>query len=428
MTSTATRVHALTVETTQVDDVRELIPLTDSRDPLLWLRDGDGLAGFGEAARLVFEGEHRLADAAEAWRALASEAGVDDALGLPGTGLVAFGAFTFSASSARPSVLIVPEVIVGRRGGVCWVTRVRAQDEASPETPRARPLGRLGSARFTQGALAEAGYRSAVREAIGALGSAALRKVVLARDLVGRVSGDADIRVALDRLAHSYAGCWTYAVDGLLGASPERLVRVHAGEVASRVLAGTAARGSDAARDAAARDALAASAKDHEEHAYAVGSVLDALGPHCDVLGASEQPFTLELPNLWHLATDVHGTLSDGSSALDLVAALHPTAAVAGTPTDVAVRLIERLEPFDRGRYAGPVGWVGANGDGEWAIALRGAEVSRPLNLEHTARSGEEGVREVRAFAGCGIVAHSDPDAELAESTVKLRPILDAFA
>lgn len=417
MTSTATRVHALTVETTQVADVRELIPLLDARDPLLWLRNADGLAAGGEAVRLAFEGEHRMSDAADAWRSLSATAHVSDPLGLPGTGLVAFGAFTFSATSALPSVLVVPEIIVGRRDGVCWVTRVHAQGEASVGSPQPRPLRQLPAAGLGPGAMSEDDYVAAVREAIAALDAGALRKVVLARDVAGRLPADADLRIALERLAHTYPDCWTYAADGLLGASPETLVSVHDGRVTSRVLAGTAARGGDETQDDAARDALAASAKDHEEHAYAVSSVMDALGAHCDALDASGRPFTLELPNLWHLATDVRGTLADGSSSLDLVAALHPTAAVAGTPTADALRLIERLEHFDRGRYAGPVGWVGANGDGEWAIALRGAEVA----------DASGGLREVRAYAGCGIVEHSVPELELAESTVKLRPILDAF-
>jgi Isochorismate synthase len=144
-----------------------------------------------------------------------------------------------------------------------------------------------------------------------------------------------------------------------------------------------------------------------------VQSVLDALRPHSPNLASSESPFALKLPNLWHLATDVAGTLNDGLTSLDLVAALHPTAAVAGTPTPDALRLIAELEPFDRGRYAGPVGWVGADGDGEWAIALRGAQVS-PTG-------------DITAYAGCGIVAESDPQRELAESKMKLRPIVEAF-
>ena len=214
-------------------------------------------------------------------------------------------------------------------------------------------------------------------------------------------------------LALGYPDCWTFAVDGLVGSSPETLVRVHHGTVTARVLAGTSSRGSDAAADQAAAAALTGSAKDQGEHRFAVTSVMDALRPHSADLAASDEPFTLKLPNLWHLATDIAGMLSDGSSSLDLAAALHPTAAVAGTPRREAVHLIRELEPFDRGRYAGPVGWVGGDGDGEWAIALRGAPV---------VADGDQ-----TPEPGAGIVADSDPDRELAETTMKFRPIVEAF-
>jgi menaquinone-specific isochorismate synthase len=240
-----------------------------------------------------------------------------------------------------------------------------------------------------------------------------LSKVVLARDLHGHLPLESDLRRALVELALGYPDCWTFAVDGLVGSSPETLVRVHHGTVTARVLAGTISRGSDAARDAAAAAELTASAKDQGEHRFAVTSVMDALRPHSADLAASDEPFTLKLPNLWHLATDIAGMLSDGSSSLDLAAALHPTAAVAGTPRREALALIRDLEPFDRGRYAGPVGWVGGDGDGEWAIALRCAQVTSAGDLT--------------AYAGAGIVADSDPDRELAETTMKFRPIVEAF-
>jgi menaquinone-specific isochorismate synthase len=197
--------------------------------------------------------------------------------------------------------------------------------------------------------------------------------------------------------------------------------------VTARVLAGTVGRGGDADSDLAASVALATSTKDLDEHQYAISSVLRALEPHSSTLTTSDQPFTLKLPNLWHLASDVEGRLSDGATSLDLVAALHPTAAVAGSPTDAALDLIARLEPFDRGRdliarlepfdrgrYAGPVGWVDGNGDGEWAVALRCAHVSS------TGR--------ITAYAGAGIVGESQPAKELAETKMKFRPIVEAFS
>jgi menaquinone-specific isochorismate synthase len=180
------------------------------------------------------------------------------------------------------------------------------------------------------------------------------------------------------------------------------------------VLAGSAARGLDANSDLDAASALATSTKDQDEHEFAVQNVLSSLRPHSPAVTASDTPFTLKLPNLWHLASDVEGVLVDGSSSLDLLTSLHPTAAVAGTPTTDAITAIGQLEPFDRGRYSGPVGWVGADGDGEWAIALRCAQVS------------EDG--RVTAWAGAGIVADSDPEHELVETRMKFRPIVEAFA
>nr|WP_082717194.1 isochorismate synthase [Microterricola viridarii] len=411
----------LHVETTPipgpVDDLAELAALVDSRDPLLWQRRGDGLAGIGEILRLEFHGPGRFADAAAAWRTIVTQATVVDPLGVPGSGLLAFGAFAFSALSAQSSVLIVPELIVGKRDGQCWVTRVgvgAAATAAAPaELPAARPFGPEYSVTLRPGSLDPQGYVRLVTEAIARINRHEVGKVVLARDLVGQLPPDADLRRVLRVLAAGYPDCWTYAVDGLVGSSPETLIRAHHGDLSARVLAGTISRGPDPAADQAAAVALATSEKDNDEHEFAVQSLLATLRPHATHVAADEVPFTLKLPNLWHLATDIEGTLSDGSTSLDLIAALHPTAAVAGTPTDVALDLIDELEPFDRGRYAGPVGWVDAAGDGEWAIALRCAQI--------------DSTGTITAYAGCGIVAESQPEQELAESRMKFRPMVDAL-
>ena len=406
--------QALTVETTPIADVRQLILLLDSHEPLLWMRRNQGLAGIGTALRLEFSGPTRLTDAAAAWRDVVAAATVTDPLSRTGTGLLAFGAFAFDASSAQTSVLIVPQVIVGREDGQCWVTRIWPTGGTRPEIPLAlRPLGNEYRISLLPGTLTADGYRAAVGEAIERIAAADLNKVVLARDLVGRLPAESDLRRAVSELALGYPDCWTYAVDGLVGSSPETLIRADHGEVNARVLAGTMSRGADAASDLEAALHLATSSKDGDEHAFAVQSVLASLRPHTSHLTTSEIPFTVKLPNLWHLATDVEGTLSDGSNSLDLIAAMHPTAAVAGTPTETALALIRELEPFDRGRYAGPVGWVGADGDGEWAIALRCAQVT-PAG-------------DVTAYAGCGIVLDSEPDRELAETRMKFRPIVEAF-
>ncbi|GHF13566.1 isochorismate synthase MenF [Pseudolysinimonas yzui] len=399
----------LTVETRRIDPVPSLIPYSDPTHPLLFLRRGDGIAGIGEALRLEFRGPTRLADAAAAWREVAASARVDDEVRIGGSGLVGFGAFAFDDDSTRTSVLIVPRVVIGRRNGVGWVTRVNGADDAIT----ASPLGAEYRLSLHPGALPPDAYRDAVRSAVGRILSGSLEKVVLARDLVGHVPAGADLRRVLLELALGYPDTWTFAVDGHLGSSPETLVRVYGGDVTARVLAGSHARGADAEADAAAALELATSSKDLDEHRFAVESVLRALRPHGPGITSTELPFTLKLPNLWHLASDVHGRLSDGSGALDLVAALHPTAAVAGTPTRAALDLIRELEPFDRGRYGGPVGWVDQAGDGKWAISLRSAEVDADGTLT--------------AFAGAGIVAESDPDRELAETKLKFRPIVEAF-
>lgn len=430
VTRTASPVQALTVETTPLDDVRQLVSFLDARKPLLWQRRGEGIAGVGEALRLEFSGPGRVSDAADAWRALTAAAEVVDPVRLPGTGLVAFGTFAFADESAASSVLIVPSLVIGRRGGKSWVTRIAISNtDASADAPDAAagpasaelPAGSTPTStafgpefRLTMvpGELSAAGYGDAVASVVSRIAAGDVRKVVLSRELHARLPAGADVRRALVELSLGYSECWTFAVDGFLGASPETLVRVTAGQVDAQVLAGTAARGTDAQSDERAAAALATSHKDLEEHAFAVDSVLDALRPHMVSLEVGE-PFTLQLPNLWHLATDVDGALNDSSSSLDLVAGLHPTAAVAGTPREKALEIIAELEPFDRGRYAGPVGWIGADGSGEWAVALRSAQIA------------PDGA--VTAYAGGGVVADSDPVLEVAETTMKFRPIVEAF-
>jgi menaquinone-specific isochorismate synthase len=420
---TAGEVPVLSVESRRVDDIRPQVPLVDSRHPLVFIRRGQGIAGIGEALRLTFTGPTRFTDASAAWKRIASAARVDDRVGLPGSGLVALGAFAFADGSARASVLIVPSVVIGRRDGVSWVTRIGLSTSSTTGNGSVSelvdglaevPLGPDFNVTFDFGALDRPGYMRAVDAALEHLRAGELSKVVLARSMVGQLPADADLRVLLAELATGYPDTWTFAVDGLVGSSPETLVTANRGTVTARVLAGSAPRGTDPASDQESAAALATSTKDLDEHQFALRSLLVSLAPHATNVTASEQPFLLKLPNLWHLASDVEGELSHGASSLGLIAALHPTAAVAGTPTPAALALIRELEPFDRQRYAGPVGWVGADGDGEWAIALRSAEV------------GEDG--SIAAFAGAGIVVDSDPEKEMLETRMKFRPIIDAFA
>ncbi|WP_298865921.1 isochorismate synthase MenF [uncultured Microbacterium sp.] len=416
----------LVAQTREIPPVDDLLAHTSAANPLAWLRRGDGIvaAGDGIAASIRIRGgqdrtrEQRMADA---WRELAQDAEIDDPVALPGTGLVAFGALTFDEDSKADSVLVVPQAVIGRRDGRSWITRIRTLDDAD-FAPVSEPaaLAPHWAGRVGPGAQTPQGYQDAVRAALGEITAGAYEKVVLARDLTGTVPSDADLRRLVGALSTDYPDTWTFAVDGLVGASPETLVTTHARTVTARVLAGTTARGADPVADATASAALAASAKDLDEHGFAVQSVLATLRPHTRALEV-DGPFVLELPNLFHLATDVRGDLADGDSALDLVGAMHPTAAVAGTPTDAAIAAIRRLEPFDRGRYAGPVGWIDASGDGEWAIALRCAQFA-------DAPSDASRARQVTAYAGAGIVAGSDPEAELLETRVKFRPLVDALA
>ena len=415
----------LVVRTVELDldpgtSLLELLPSPegDGPDPVSWLRRGEGLVGWGVAARVHTRGPQRFADADSWWRQVSGRAVVRDVVAEPGTGLVAFGSFGF-ADSPGESVLTVPQVVVGRRGGRAWVTtaspagldRLDGRGRVSVAEPPSPPEGVV----FADGALDGERWMSAVADAVSRISDGHLEKVVLARDLVARADDAVDVRWPLHRLAAGYPMCWTFHVDGLFGATPEMLVRRERGLVTSRVLAGTIRRTGDDERDLALAATLARSSKDLEEHEYAVRSVADALDPHCSSMNVPEAPFVLHLPNVMHLATDVAGVVHDAGtvSSLQLAEALHPSAAVGGTPTDRATELIGEIEGMDRGRYAGPVGWIDAAGDGEWGIALRSAELRGDT---------------VRLFAGCGIVADSDPEAELAESQAKFVPVRDAMA
>nr|WP_245190277.1 isochorismate synthase [Leucobacter exalbidus] len=414
-----------------------MLPLTDPAAPLAWLRGDRGAVGIGEALRLTFHGPTRFRDAAEAWRLISEAATVDDPVHMPGSGLVAFGAFAFASSSATASTLIVPSTIVARHRDLWWVTRVTdlstdqhpadsaADHVSAADLPQATAAGFWPGVAFAdlreQAAPSVSAYLAGVREADDRIARGELEKIVIARQVRGSLDADADLRTPIGRLADRYLDCWTYAVDGLIGASPETLVRSTGGSVSARVLAGTRGRHpEDAAHDARARTDLLTSSKEQHEHSFAVQSVVTALAPHVTSLRTSEEPFALELPNVWHLATDLGANLGEAGSSLSLVDALHPTAAVAGTPTAGAIAAIDALEPFDRGRYSGAVGWIDQAGDGEWAIALRCAQLGEA--------DPATGTREIIASAGGGIVAGSDPAGELRETVSKFRPVTEAFA
>lgn len=405
------------VRTVAADPSESLLTLLPEGPANAWVRRGDGLVGWGVAAVRHLSGPDRFRAAGEWWQQVTASCVVRDELQRPGTGTVAFGSFGF-ADDPGTSVLVIPQVVVGRREGVGWVTTVgRDAILAAPELDAAPPPAAPRGVTFSDGAMGGAAWESVVSEAVRRICRGDLEKVVLARDLLASAEDRIDVRWPLQRLAQQYPTCWTFHVDGLFGATPELLVRRERGLVTSRVLAGTIRRTGDDAHDLALAATLARSSKDLEEHEYAVRSVAEALAPHCTSMNVPEAPFVLHLPNVMHLATDVAGVSSDpaGATSLDLAAALHPTAAVGGTPTDVATDLIAEIEGMDRGRYAGPVGWMDASGDGEWGIALRAGQLD--------SHRGDT----VRLFAGCGIVADSDPEAELAEAQAKFVPVRDAL-
>jgi menaquinone-specific isochorismate synthase len=256
-------------------------------------------------------------------------------------------------------------------------------------------------------------WRTAVAETVSRLGDQ-LTKVVLARALRVETDTPIDPRWLVQKLAESYPTCWTYYHDGLIGATPELLVRRERGLVASRVLAGTIRRNGGEELDLKLAHSLARSSKNLIEHELAVESVAAALAPYSWSMNVPERPFVLELPNVLHLASDVTASVHEDASALRIAGALHPSAAVCGTPTPLARATIAELEQLDRGRYSGPVGWIDATGDGEFGIGLRCGQLGpAPDNIT--------------IYAGCGIVKESDPIEEYAETNAKLLPMLQAL-
>jgi menaquinone-specific isochorismate synthase len=404
---TSSEAVARTVTTIRSDDAAALLDRLPTEGALSWVRRGEGLVGRGEAARLEVSGPDALTEAAQWWESYTAALDLDD-LGIPGSGPVLFASIAFDPV-AGTSVFVVPEVTVGRRDGVGWITTigdVDPRDVPITELPEDETPLRL---RYADGALDPASWCAAVATAVQRIRAGELAKVVLARDLLVSADAPLDPRRLLRRLAARFPDCWTFAVDGLLGATPELLLRRTGRQLSARVLAGTAPRGAGA-DDQRLADALMGSAKDRTEHALAVDSLVEALTPYCSRLDAPAEPELLTLANVRHLATDVTGTQRSrgprgAAGLLELIGAVHPTAAVCGTPTADAAAVIGELEGMDRGRYAGPVGWLDAQGDGEFGLALRCAELV-----------GDYGAR---LFAGCGIVAGSDPAAELAETQSK---------
>ena len=448
----------------------------------------------------------RIEQLRQAWRHEVGQASWVDQVRRPGSGPLALGAITFSATSQASSVLVVPQVLVGRDRQGWWLTRfelspattaprgevfrgqpytpqlsfvrtvaenaaenagladildfVCAQGQAASAT-KTSPAGAQAHASAATSAsspdvvaqtnapavgqaseptktsqsstLSDSQWTRAVELATQALKQNRAIKVVLARD--SYLSSSLTLGAALEHLATRFATTWTFSVDGMIGASPEMLLQLREREVFSRVLAGTARRRAnmDQSELEQLADWLRHSPKNSREHQLAAASAVKALTPITEQLRVSE-PFALTLPNVIHLATDIYGQVAGDTGALALVEALHPTAAVCGTPTAAAAQLIGELEGMDRERYAGPVGWVDWRGEGQWCIALRSGQVLAPTAQTVGTQSGPAGypmgnqpVGSVRIFAGAGIMPDSVAADELAETNAKMAPMRAAL-
>jgi menaquinone-specific isochorismate synthase len=422
-------------------------------DGVLWQHEGFGLAGRGAALRIDLpRGLTDTAAVAEVAVTLAAIQRRGDVTGA-GTGAVALGALPFARGA--PGALVVPRVVIGRRDGEAWITTIARPGNDPPAarlagTMAADALGgftdpRPAPSQFTLTSVMDHdAWGELVAGAVARIDDGALGKVVLARQvdvIANRPFVTFDV---VSRLLALYPTCMVFRVDGFLGASPELLIERRGAHVASHPLAGTIGRSGDLATDEALIAGLLASPKERREHAYVIEGLRRTLGPVCRSLDVPGKPTVLELRNVSHLATRLSGVLSavqDGPgggpggpghagepsepsgdepahpglrvpSALQLVARVHPTPAVGGTPTDAAVAYIGEVEGFDRGRYAGPVGWMDARGDGSWAIGLRSADVDG----DHASM-----------YAGVGVVAGSRPATELEETQLKLQALLAAL-
>jgi menaquinone-specific isochorismate synthase len=399
------------VTSARLGDHLPLLDLLPDNAPLTWVRGGDGLVGWGSYASTVVKGVNRFADARNWWHQQLEKFAIADSVHASGTGPILFTSFSFDPD--EESVLVIPQIVVGMRNGSSWITWIG--DQAQPKLLEEVP--KLADAEFNwgDGSLSPSEWQLRVTQAIKEIESTNLEKVVLARDLRINSHRPIDARKILRNLSAEYPSTWIFAVDGLVGATPELLLRLSRGMVTSRVLAGTISKTGDDEKDLALAASLARSSKDLEEHEYAVRSVADALEPFCTSTNVPESPFVLHLANVMHLATDVTGALIESKKSVDaftILEKLHPSAAVCGTPTNIAADLIKRIEGMSRGRYAGPVGWLDARGDGELGIALRCGQITE---------------NEIQIYAGCGIVAGSNPEKELSESSAKFAPMRSAL-
>ncbi len=437
-TAPATPPTGLVARTVALTDLPDLIEVAGD-DGLMWRDEHGGLAARGVALRLELPGG--LADRDGVARVAETLAAIEvaDEVGLPGCGPVAMGALPFDPTS--PGTLVVPRWIVGRLADRSWLTTIEpaslperrsAPDGRSPAQTATSPVsawGEGGGTRLAPGltppgeppdefsltpSLPHAEWKEIVAAAIKRIAAGDFDKVVLARRVdiaANRPFIKSDV---LARLVALYPSCMVFSVDGFIGASPELLVSRAGDQVTSHPLAGTVARSGDAHADEALVAGLMASPKARREHGVVIDALRAALTPVCIDLDVPDRPSVLGLRNVSHLATRITARLHPSTplTALELAARVHPSPAVGGNPTPAALRYLQEVEGFDRGRYAGPVGWVDARGDGAWAVGIRSAELA--------------GAR-ASIFAGNGMVEGSDPADELAETQLKLQALLAAL-
>ncbi|MCI5825977.1 MAG: isochorismate synthase [Arcanobacterium sp.] len=466
------QLYSQTIALSNVPTLTALLP--DSHTTLAWLRHDDGMVAAGVAARLDSgmtadiannpqptaptgtiqstarstipangsSPDERFNIAHTWWEAVLKNAHISDSVQIPGSGLVAFGSFSFAPQSEAGSTLIIPQVLVGKRGQRSWLTLVSPYPADLTDTnalsflssdarallnavipalnavPTALPLSAI-HAHITREIPPKKEWKEQVERVRASIARGEAQKVVLAREVELSSPTDLDFRAIVHTLNRNYRNTWVFAIDGMVGATPEMLASTlsECGEatdyVATRVLAGTlpTASSSHALSSPATDAALISSRKDCEEHRIAAESVVQVLRPLA-TLRVSD-PFVIHLPNVLHLATDVHATLHAGISIFDVIAALHPTAALGGSPRGAALAIISRTEPFDRDRYGAPIGWISSSGAAQWCVALRCARLTS--------------ARTARAWAGGGIMLDSQPELELSETSAKLQPVLEAF-
>ena len=374
-----------------------------------WIHDGAGLVGHGVAAEV----EVGAARAGEAAAELLAAVEVDDPLCLPATGPLVVAALPFDREASCR--LVVPALVVARdRQGRSWVTETGPLGSAPAAPPAGGPPPGLEPSRFVlDGHSGREHWHKAVEEALARIASGALSKVVLARSVAVDADSAFHLPTVVERLRRAHPSCFTYAVGGFVGASPELLARRRGALVTSRPMAGTVERRDTVAEDDRALAGMASSSKELSEHRLVVDAVTRVLEQVCEEVSASARPEVARLATVAHLATTVVGRLRQPvPTALELATLLHPTPAVAGAPLAAALQAIADLEGIDRGAYAGPVGWVDSRGDGDWAVAVRCAAVSGAT---------------AELYAGAGIVSGSQPAAEWAETQAKLEPMLRAL-